>query len=215
LEQDRRLDDGRTEGIGDQSVQAKDDESDPHKNKTQRNHLPSRVQAARRYELGQEGEEEQRQLRVEQIEQNGLSDHGKRFFLVLDRNVDFILRPQQSHAQIQKVQDPDDPNDAVNLGAGIEDCRNAQDCRQDMGHDPQCAPQGRQDRLAPAARQACGNGVDDPRARHQGQDQRCDDKACAHGLTPLLHLQTCVNICCDGIILSRIKRRSGKCLIFK
>ena len=133
-------------------------------------------------ELRQERHEEDRQLGIEEIDQDGGDDHLKRRAgagLLLDRQRAVLA--QRRPGQIEKVGDADILEDLEGDRAGMKQRGKPEDGGGHVRDDAERAAEGGDDARPRAARQARGKGVEHAGSRCDDDDQRRNQKLDAHG----------------------------------
>ena len=146
------------EAVGDE-----DDEREGHEDRAQLQHAPDRARLAGRDELWQEGEEEDRELRIEKIDEHGRADDlGVRTWRDLTLDDERAAFPQHRPGHVEEVDDADVLQRLEGDRARVQEGREAGDRGDEVGDDPERAPEGGDDARSPTARHARRQRVDDP-----------------------------------------------------
>ena len=103
---------------------------------------------------------------------------------VIGAQIQRALAAPNRPRHVEKVGDAGDFEGLERQGTGVEQGRQAEHGRCHMGHDPERAPQRRQNAAAPAPRQADGDGVEHAGARCDDDDQRGEEEVRGHGMDP-------------------------------
>ena len=133
-------------------------------------------------ELRQEGHEEDRQLGIEEIDQDGGDDHlqrrapaGRRF------DLERAVLLQRHPGEVEQIGDAGILEDLEGDGAGMEQRGKPEDGGSHVGDDAERAAEGGDDAGAGAAREAGGKRVEDAGAGRGDDDERGEEEFEMHG----------------------------------
>ena len=143
--------------------------------------LSKRARIAGRDELRQEGDEEDRQFRVEDVHQHAVDDDPERRALVgAGLDLQRAVLAQRLPGHVEQVGDAGIFHDLEGERAGVEQRRKAGQRGDQMRHDAERAGKRREHAGAPSAREARRQRIDDAGSGRCDDDQRGEEEFDAH-----------------------------------
>ncbi|KAF1858123.1 hypothetical protein Lal_00010642 [Lupinus albus] len=167
---------------GETAIKRKDQKRHGHEDQPEIDHAPCRQSLIRRDELRQEGEKEDRQFWVQQIDEDRLTDDagglpGLPGVVDLQRTV----FPQRVPRHVEKIGDPQIFDDTEGQRTGVQYGGKAGDGGKQMRHDAKRAAERRDDARPRPLRKTGGQRVDHAGSGRRGDDERCDEEFGCHG----------------------------------
>eukprot|EP01136_Pigoraptor_vietnamica_P045699 Opistho-1_new@23982 len=177
----RRVDDALAEGMGHQAINHEDDESHRHEHRAQQQQLQQRRPGAgtRLHELRQEGEEENGELGVEDVQQESLRHQARRrgarrSGVAVHCEGRGVAPGGVGH--VEQVGHAGELEHLEGQRAGVHHRGQAQHGGQQVRHDTGRAAQRRVDAGAAALREPGRHRVENPGARDEHHDERGDEE---------------------------------------
>lgn len=169
-------------GRGERAVADEDDECQQHEHPRQPQHDERRRGRSGWHELRQESQEEQRQLRVQDVQEDTVAhDPAGRSRGALAFDLQRAALAQHTPGHVQQVADAQVLDDHERHGAGVQQRGQTGDAGGDVRDDPERTADRRPDAGAPASPESAGQRVQNAGARQQDDDHRRDQEFGGHG----------------------------------
>lgn len=183
----RRLDDCGAEHMGEETINYEHDERHRHECSAQDQKLKERFSRPGLHKLRQEGQEKDGQFRIENVEQERLSNQtGRRSCGRACVNDKSRLVTPGGEGNVEQVGDARVLHGLKSKRACVHDGCQAKNGSQEMRHDASRAPKCRKHACLPPLDKTGGYGIDDARARNEHHNERCDQKFKGEHLVVLL-----------------------------
>jgi epoxide hydrolase len=167
---------------GETSVSNEHDECEQHEHGAQLDHADEGIGIPGTHELREKGEEENRELGIQDVDQNGGDDHmpcRARGGVRLDGEIALLL--QRFPRNEKKVGNARIFEGLKRSGAGVQEGRESGDGRDHVRDDPEGTSDGGDHTRPGAARESGGHRVENAGARRGDHDERCQEECGAHG----------------------------------